>query len=56
MGFQVVLVVKNMPASAGDLRDESLIPESEEPLEEDMVIHSRFLPGESPWTEEAGGL
>jgi len=26
------------------------------PLEEGMVAHSIFLPGESPWTEELGGL
>ena len=28
----------------------------EDPLEEAMATHSRFLPGESPWTEEPGGL
>ena len=28
----------------------------EDPLEEAMTTHSRFLPGESPWTEEPGGL
>ena len=29
----------------------------EEPPEEGMATHSwRFLPGESPWTEEPGGL
>ena len=29
----------------------------EEPLEEGMATHSSiFLPGESPWTEESGGL
>ena len=27
-GFQVALVVKNLPASAGDLRDEGSVPES----------------------------
>ena len=27
-GFQVVLVIKNLPASAGDLRDEGSVPES----------------------------
>ena len=28
----------------------------EDPLGEGMAIHSIFLPGESPWTEEPGGL
>ena len=28
----------------------------EDPLEEGMATHSIFLPGESPWTEESGGL
>ena len=29
----------------------------EEPLEEGMATHSNtFSPGESPWTEEPGGL
>ena len=28
----------------------------EDPLEEDMAIHSGILPCEIPWTEEPGGL
>ena len=28
----------------------------EDPLEEDMATSPVFLPGESPWTEEPGGL
>ena len=28
----------------------------EDPLEEGMATHSVSLPGESPWTEEPGGL
>ena len=28
----------------------------EDPLEKGMAAHSGFLPGESPWTEEPGGL
>ena len=28
----------------------------EDPLEEGMATHLVFLPGESPWTEESGGL
>ena len=27
-----------------------------DPLEEGMATHSLFLPGDSPWTEEPGGL
>jgi len=43
----VALLVKNLQASAVDLRDTSLIPVFD-PLEEDMVTHcSIFLPGES---------
>jgi len=42
----VVLVVKNLPASAGDTRDMGSIPRWEDPL---RVWQStpRFLPGES---------
>ena len=28
----------------------------EDPLEKGMATHSSILPGESPWTEEPGGL
>ena len=40
---QVALVVKNLPANAGDLRDMGLIPESEDPLEEGKAAHSSIL-------------
>ena len=53
---QVVLVVKNMPANAGDIRDIVLIPGSEEPLEEEMITHSSILAWSIPWTEEPHGL
>ena len=57
---QVALVVKNPPASAGDIRDTGLIPGSgrspeEDPLEEEMATHSSFLAWGVPWTEEPGG-
>ena len=42
---QVAQWVRNLPAMG-----------REDPLEEGMVSHSIFLPGESPWTEEPGGL
>ena len=56
-GSQVAAVVKNLPASAGDLRDVCLIPGQEDPLEKEMATHSsilashgqRSLAGCSPW-------
>ena len=39
----VVLVVKNPPANAGDMRDMGSMPGSEDPLEEDMARHSSIL-------------
>ena len=54
--FQVVLVVKNLPANAGDIREEGSIPGLEDPLEEGMVAHSSILAWRIPWTEEPGGL
>ena len=53
---QVVLVVKNLPANAGDVRDVSLIPGSEDPLEEEMATHSNILAWEITWAEEPGRL
>ena len=43
------LVVKNLPANAGDTREEYLIPglDQEDPLEESMAATPVFLPGES---------
>ena len=49
-------VVKNLPANAGDLRDEGLISGSEGPLEEGMATHSSILAWKISWTEEPGGL
>ena len=40
---QAVLVVKNLAAIAGDVRDVGSNPESEDPLEEGMPIHSIIL-------------
>ena len=48
----MVLVVKNPPANAGDIRDVALIPGSEEK----MATHSGILAWRIPWTEEAGRL
>ena len=52
----MVLVVKNLPASAGDIADVGLVPGWEDPLEEGMATHSSVLAGRTPWTEEPGGL
>ena len=49
-------VVKNLSCRAGDAGDVSLIPGQEDPLEEDMAIHSRILAWRIPWTEEPGRL
>ena len=53
---QVALVVKNLPANAGDLRDSGLIPGWEDLLEKGMATHSSILAWRIPWTEEPGGL
>ena len=49
-------MIKNPPANAGDPRDTSLIPGSEDSLEQEMATHSSILAWEIPWTEEPGGL
>ena len=56
MGFPRGSVVKNSPAvpEPQEMRVRSL--GWEDPLEEGMATHSSILPGESPWTEEPGGL
>ena len=53
---QVVLVVKNPPANAGDIRDVGSVSGWEDPLEEGMAAHSSILAWRIPWTEEPGGL
>ena len=53
-GFPGGLVVKNLPANAGD---EGSIPEYQEgPLEVEMATHSSILAWKVPWTEDPGGL
>ena len=47
--FQVVLVLKNLPANT---QDESWVPS----LEEGMATHSSILAWRTPWTEQPGGL
>ena len=54
---QVVLVVKNLPANARDVRDAGSIPGlGRTPGGGAWRPTPVFLPGESPWTEEPGGL
>ena len=50
---QVELVVKNLPADAGDTGS---ISGQEDPLEEDMATHSSILALRIPWTGEPVGL
>ena len=52
----MALVVKNLSASAGDVRDVGSIPGWEDPLEKGMATHSRTLAWRIPWTKEPGGL
>ena len=49
-------MVKNLPASAGDVRDAGLILGLEDPLEEGMATHSSIIGWRIPWTEEPGRL
>ena len=53
---QVALLVKNPPASAGDVRGVGSIPGSGRSTEEGMATLSSILAWEIPWTEEPGGL
>ena len=39
----MMLMVKNPPANAGDVRDASSVPGQEDPLGEGMATHSSFL-------------
>ena len=48
-------MVKNPPVNTGDPRDAGLIPGQEDPLEENIAIHSSILAWGVPWTEEPGG-
>ena len=49
---QVALLVKNLPAIAGDIRSLGW----EDPLEEGTAIHSSVLAWRIPWKDEPGGL
>ena len=52
-----MLVVKNLPAKAGDRRDVgSNSGPQEDPLEKEMGPHSSILAWRTPRTEKPGGL
>ena len=56
--FQVVLMVKNLLANAGDIRDMGSIPSwvRKIPLEKRMATHSNILAWRTPRTEKPGRL
>ena len=56
LDFPSGAVVKNLPANAGDTRDMDSISGGEDPLEEEMAIHSSILAWKIAWTEEPDGL
>ena len=53
---QVVLMVKNLPASEEDVRDMGSSLGQEDPLEEGMETHSSIFVWRIPWTEEPDRL
>ena len=56
LGFLGGSVVKNLPASVGDMGEAGLILGQENPLEEGMATHSSILAWRMPWTEKPGEL
>ena len=55
-GSQAELVVKNLSADVGDVRDTGSIPGSGRSLEEGVAPHSSILAWRIPWTEEPDRL
>ena len=53
---QVARVVKNLPANLDDVRNQGLIPGSEDPLEEEIATHFSILAWRIPWTGKPAGL
>ena len=52
----MVLVLKNLPANAGDIRNMGLIPGSGSSPGGEHGAHPSILAWRIPWTEEPGGL
>ena len=50
--FQAAIVVKNLPVSAGEIRDTGSIPGLERSLEKEMATHSSLLAWRIPWSEK----
>ena len=55
-GFPGGPVVKNLPASGGDVRDTSAIPGSGRFPEEEIATHSSIPAWKIPWIEKPGEL
>ena len=51
-----MLVVKNLPVIAEDVRDAVRSLGQEDPLKKGMATHFSILAWKIPWTEEPGGL
>ena len=56
MGLPCGSAVKNLPAMQKTQETWVQFLGGEDPLEEDMAIHSSILAWRIPWTEEPGGL
>ena len=54
--FQVTLVVRNPPANSGGIRHGFSPWVGKIPWKKAWLLSPVFSPGESPWTEESGGL
>ena len=52
----MALVVKNLPANAGDVGDTGLNLCRADPLEEEMAMHSNIFAWKMSWTEKSAGL
>ena len=53
---QIVLVVKSLPANAGDIEMRVRSLGLEDPLEEVIATHSSIVARRIPWTEKPGRL
>ena len=52
----MVLLVKNPPANARNLREGFQFLSQEDPLKEEMTVHSSILIWRIPWAEEPSRL
>ena len=52
----MALVVKNLIANSGDIKNVARSLNQENSLEKGRAIHSSILAWRTPWTEEPGGL